>query len=425
MTKLKTIILGAGAGAMAVSALALTAYAQEPISLTVVSWGGAYTQSQVRAYHEPYMEENPHVTIINDDGSANALAGLRAQHQAGNVTWDLVDMLPSDAQLACDEGIILPIDHDEMLAAAPDGTPASEDFLPGSLGECFIPQIVYSTVLTFRPDAFPDDAQPSSIADLFDVENFPGRRALQDRPGTNLEWALYADGVDPDDIYDVLRTPEGVDRAFAKLDTIKDHIVFWTEGAQAPQLLADGEVAFATGYNGRMFDAIEVEGMDAEEVAGRFAEHGIYVWAGHYYAVNVMDRLGVLDDGGLVRLGFCHYNTPEEVDRLTAEEAFRIEPAVEGALSWSGATMVFTPDDPSIAGGPDLHPREPIDRLPVALVQIYRHDRQTLTLTPFDQAGDFFVERLKNLLKIETRRNELRDTVQRLELVNLLMSLLE
>jgi putative spermidine/putrescine transport system substrate-binding protein len=264
MTKLKTIILGAGAGAMAVSALALTAYAQEPISLTVVSWGGAYTQSQVRAYHEPYMEENPHVTIINDDGSANALAGLRAQHQAGNVTWDLVDMLPSDAQLACDEGIILPIDHDEMLAAAPDGTPASEDFLPGSLGECFIPQIVYSTVLTFRPDAFPDDAQPSSIADLFDVENFPGRRALQDRPGTNLEWALYADGVDPDDIYDVLRTPEGVDRAFAKLDTIKDHIVFWTEGAQAPQLLADGEVAFATGYNGRMFDAIEVEGMNAE-----------------------------------------------------------------------------------------------------------------------------------------------------------------
>ncbi|MGY6696992.1 MAG: ABC transporter substrate-binding protein [Roseinatronobacter sp.] len=248
----------------AVSVMALSAAAQDPVSLTIVSWGGAYTASQVRAYHEPFMEANPHVTIINDDGSANALAGLRAQSQAGNVTWDLVDMLPSDAQLACDEGIILPIDHDAVLAAAPDGTPPTEDFLPGSLGECFIPQIVYSTVLTFRPGAFPEDAQPSSIADLFDVENFPGRRALQDRPGTNLEWALYADGVDPEDIYDVLSTPEGVDRAFAKLDTIKDHIIFWTEGAQAPQLLADGEVAFATGYNGRMFDAIEVEGMDAE-----------------------------------------------------------------------------------------------------------------------------------------------------------------
>ncbi|WP_209425293.1 ABC transporter substrate-binding protein [Pararhodobacter sp. SW119] len=259
VSKLKLLGIGTAASVIALGA----AQAQDPVSLTIVSWGGAYTASQNRAYHEPYMAENPHVTIINDDGSANALAGLRAQSQANNVTWDLVDMLPSDAQLACDEGIIMEIDHDEMLAAGPDGTPASEDFLPGSLGECFIPQIVYSTVLTYRPGAFDADNQPDSIEALFDVENFPGQRALQDRPGTNLEWALYADGVDPDDIYDVLATPEGVDRAFAKLDTIKDHIIFWTEGAQAPQLLADGEVVFATGYNGRMFDAIEVEGMDA------------------------------------------------------------------------------------------------------------------------------------------------------------------
>ncbi len=258
-SKLKLIGLSS-----AVSVIAMSAAAEEPVSLTIVSWGGAYTASQQRAYHEPYMELNPHVTIINDDGSANALAGLRAQSQAGNVTWDLVDMLPSDAQLACDEGIIMPLDVDAMLAPAPDGTPPSEDFLPGSLGECYVSSIVYSTVLTYRPDAFPEDNQPSSIADLFDLENFPGRRALQDRPGTNLEWALYADGVDPDDIYDVLSTPEGVDRAFAKLDTIKDQVIFWTEGAQAPQLLADGEVVFTTGYNGRMFDAIEVEGMNAD-----------------------------------------------------------------------------------------------------------------------------------------------------------------
>jgi len=257
MSMKKLSILAGGVAAAAISA---GAYAQEPVNLTIVSWGGAYTESQVRAYHEPYMEENPNVEIINDDGSANALAGLRAQSQAGNVTWDLVDMLPSDAQLACDEGIILPIDHDEMLAPAPDGTPASEDFLPGSLGECFIPQIVYSTILAYNTDLFPEDEQPDAIEALFDVENYPGRRALQDRPGTNLEWALYADGVAPEDIYDVLATPEGQDRAFAKLDTIKEHIVFWTEGAQAPQLLADEEVVMATGYNGRIFNAAEVEG---------------------------------------------------------------------------------------------------------------------------------------------------------------------
>lgn len=262
----KNMLKYAGAGGL-FSLLAFGAVqAQDPVQLTIVSWGGAYTESQVRAYHEPYMELNPHITIVNDDGSANALAGLRAQAQAGNVTWDLVDMLPSDAQLACDEGILMQIDHDEMLEPAPDGTPASEDFLPGSLGECYVSSIVYSTVLTYNREMFPEDKQPSSIKDLFDVENYPGRRALQDRPATNLEWALYADGVPRDEIYEVLATQEGQDRAFAKLDTIKDHLLFWTEGAQAPQLLADQEVSFTTGYNGRIFNAAQVEGQPFEIV---------------------------------------------------------------------------------------------------------------------------------------------------------------
>lgn len=61
--------------------------------------------------------------------------------------------------------------------------------------------------------------------------------------------------------------------------------------------------------------AVAVDGVPAEEVGAQMAARGIYVWAGHYYAVNAMDRLGVLDGGGLVRIGFCHYNTIEEVDR--------------------------------------------------------------------------------------------------------------
>lgn len=233
------------------------AAANEEIELTVVSWGGAYTESQTKAYHEPWMVRNPHIRIINNDSSARALSLLRT----GAHDFDLIDMLPSDAQVACDEGLLVEIDADEILAPAPDGTPASRDFLPGSLhGDCFIPQIVYSTVIAYNPELFPDDAQPASVADFFDVENFPGLRAIQDRPAANLEWALYADGVPIEDIYEVLSTPEGVDRAFAKLESIKDHLTFWIEGAHAPQMLADREVAFATGYNGRMFAAAEEEG---------------------------------------------------------------------------------------------------------------------------------------------------------------------
>ncbi|HUG09240.1 MAG TPA: cysteine desulfurase-like protein [Acidimicrobiia bacterium] len=61
--------------------------------------------------------------------------------------------------------------------------------------------------------------------------------------------------------------------------------------------------------------AVAVEGIQPDRVAARMAERGIYVWSGHYYALQVMDRLGVLEDGGLVRIGFCHYNTTDEVDR--------------------------------------------------------------------------------------------------------------
>ena len=227
--------------------------------LTIVSWGGAYTASQQKAYHDPYVAKNPGIRIINDDSGAEGLAKIRAQVEAGNVTWDLVDMVASDAIIACDEGLVEEIDPDTWLAPAPDGTPASQDFFAGTLNpggtNCFIPSIVYSTTFGYRTDAF-HDKQPTTIADVFDLETFPGKRALQKRPINNLEWALIADGVPGDKVYEVLSTPEGVARAFAKLDTIKEHVIWWAEGAQPPQLLADGEVVMASAYNGRLFSAI-------------------------------------------------------------------------------------------------------------------------------------------------------------------------
>jgi putative spermidine/putrescine transport system substrate-binding protein len=164
----------------------------------------------------------------------------------------------SDAIRGCDEGLFMEIDHDQMLAKAPDGTLPSKDFLAGTLSDCFIPQIIYSTAFAYRTDAFKGD-QPKTMADVFNLKKFPGKRTLQRAPINNLEWALIADGVAPKDVYKVLDTPEGVDRAFAKLDTIKDDVIWWTEGAVPAQLLADGEVVFGTGYNGRLFSAIEEE----------------------------------------------------------------------------------------------------------------------------------------------------------------------
>ena len=246
--------------ATAAAAIAAPMAAKAETEMVVVSWGGAYSASQQGAYHDPYMAENPDIKIINDDSANEAVAKLRAMNEVGNVTWDLVDAVASDAILLCDEGLAEPINHDEALAAAPDGTPASEDFGDLLVSECFIPQIVYSTTFGYRSDvAAWDGKEPEDVCAVFDLENFPGKRSLEKKPINNVEWALICDGVDPTEIYDVLGTPEGVDQALAKLATIKDEVVWWTKGAQTPQLLADGEVVLGSTYNGRLFSVIEEE----------------------------------------------------------------------------------------------------------------------------------------------------------------------
>lgn len=241
---------------LATVAAGVVVTAQAETTMVVVSWGGAYTKSQQRAYHEPYMALNPGITIVNDDSSSEGASKLRAQVEAGNVTWDLLDAEAPNAITLCDEGLVEEINFDTELADAPDGTKASVDFGKAIVSPCFIPQIAYSTTLGYRSDKF--DVAPTKMADVFNLKKFPGKRALEKRPDPNLEWALIADGVAVEDVYKVLSTEAGVDRAFAKLDTIKDQVVWWTKGAQPMQLLADGEVVFGSSYNGRLFEAIEV-----------------------------------------------------------------------------------------------------------------------------------------------------------------------
>jgi len=241
---------------MTASVVALVAGGALAEDMTIVSWGGAYSSSQQNAYHDPYMAANPDVNIINDESSAEAVAKLRAMNEAGNVTWDVVDVVAADAMRLCDEGLAMEIDADTQLAPAPDGTSATEDFGELLVSECFIPQIVYSTTFGYRTDMV-GDTPPTSVCAIFDTDAYPGRRSLEKRPINNMEWALLCDGVAKEDVYDVLETEEGQSQAFAKLDTIKDDVIWWSAGADTPQLLADGEVVMGSTYNGRLFALIE------------------------------------------------------------------------------------------------------------------------------------------------------------------------
>ena len=255
--KLSKTLLATSAIGVAAAGLAYAGGHMATGTFTFVSWGGAYQASQTNAYTDPYTANNPDVQVVWDESSNEAVAKLRAMNEAGNLTWDLVDVVASDALRLCDEGLAMEIDPDEMLAPAPDGTPASEDFGDLLVGDCFIPQIVYSTTFGYRTDMVPDGVEPpNDICDVFDLETYPGMRSLESRPINNMEWALLCDGVAKADVYDVLATDEGQEQALAKLDTIRDSVIWWNAGADTPQLLADGEVFIGSTYNGRLFSAI-------------------------------------------------------------------------------------------------------------------------------------------------------------------------
>ena len=313
------------------ASIALAASSAMANELTIVSWGGAYTKSQVEAYHKPFIAKTG--VKINSEDYNGGLAEIKAQVEAGNVTWDIVDVELSAAIRACDEGLLETIDHSTLPAGA-DGTPATEDFLAGTLYDCAVANIVWSTIFAYDKTKLTDG--PKTMADFFDLEKYPGKRGLRKNPKVNLEFALIADGVAAADVYKVLETPEGIDRAFAKLDTIKDEVVWWEAGAQPPQLLADGEVTMTTAYNGRIFNAVAGEDKPFE-----------IVWDGQVYDLD----LWVIPKGAKNKdtaLDFLKFSTATE--QLAAQASY----ISYGPARKSSAPLVGKYHNKDIEMGPQM-----------------------------------------------------------------------
>ena len=240
-------------------------------SLTVVSFGGSYAKACVEGYHKAFEAETG-IKIKLEDYNGE-FSQLRAQVEAGAVTWDVVDAEGPQINIACDEGLIEPIDH-LNLPPSPDGVPAEKDYPPGTIHECAVGGLFYATIIAFHPAAF-TDRPPTKIEDFFDLENFPGRRGVHRNPQAVMEISLMASGVAPQDVYEVLSTEEGIEQAFGMLARIKDQIVWWEAGAQPPQMLADREVSMAIAWNGRIFNAQMLENQPFEIMwDGRIIDSG-------------------------------------------------------------------------------------------------------------------------------------------------------
>ncbi|MBV9537395.1 MAG: extracellular solute-binding protein, partial [Acidisphaera sp.] len=128
-----------------------------------------------------------------------------------------------------------------------------DKFGPGGTSACGAGAVGWGVALFYDETKVHDG--PTDYAGLWDVQRYPGKRSLRYGAKMTLEVALLADGVARDDVYKVLATQEGQDRAFRKLDAIKPQIVWWKSGAQPLQLVGSGDVTYAVGYVGRTANA--------------------------------------------------------------------------------------------------------------------------------------------------------------------------
>lgn len=217
--------------------------------LTVVSFGGAYQKAQKVAFMDPFAKETEATVLEGEYNGDYGLLHERATSAQG--TWDVVSVESGPSLRGANEGIFLEI---------PESVFEGARVLPAARRKHSVGHLVFSTILAFSPKLVGDQS-PTGWADFWDLNRFPGKRALRNNPRGSLEIALLADGVEPKKLY-----PLDVDRAINKLDAIKKNLVFWESGAQPVQLLANEVVSMTSVYNGRIWDARVNEGIQVDWV---------------------------------------------------------------------------------------------------------------------------------------------------------------
>ncbi len=208
--------------------------------LTVISFGGANKAAQEKAYYAPFTKATG-IKVVGGEYNGE-MAKVKAMVDTKSVSWDVLEVESPELARGCDEGMFEKLDYSKIGNKA--------DFVPGAAQSCGVGIFVWSTVLAYNADKL--KVGPTSWKDFWDVKKFPGKRGMRKGAKYTLEVALMADGVAPKDVYKVLATPAGVDRAFKKLDQLKPNIQWWEAGAQPPQYLVSGDVVMSSAYNGRI-----------------------------------------------------------------------------------------------------------------------------------------------------------------------------
>lgn len=237
----RVLQLAGGAAAGALVAPAVIGQARAATQITVADPGGPFGPAFRKAFYDPFEKATGN-RVVNVAREAEPTAQFKAMVETKSYTWDVCTLTLSARDILAAQGLLDPIGFKH--ADVPQ-------LMPEAISDNYMGTDVYSTVLAYRTDRV--KTAPTSWSDFFNVEKFPGRRAMRRNPIDTLEQALLADGVPLETLY-----PLDIERAFKVLDKIKPHVaVWWTGGAQSTQLLQSGEVDMLPGWNARMQAAID------------------------------------------------------------------------------------------------------------------------------------------------------------------------
>ncbi len=194
------------------------------------SWGGAFQDALRSAMLEP-AARGTGLTVKED--TTNGIQDVRAQITARRVAWDVTEQeLPTCETLKRDR-MLDPIDY---AVVKTDGIGKE------LINSHYVGFINFTKVIAYQVDTYGSNG-PQTWADFWNVAKYPGKRSMYGKVNYALEAALMADGVAIADVYKVLATKDGQERAWRKLAVIVPHVTVWYRGgSQSAQLLRDGEV---------------------------------------------------------------------------------------------------------------------------------------------------------------------------------------
>ncbi|SCF26741.1 putative spermidine/putrescine transport system substrate-binding protein [Micromonospora echinospora] len=305
-------LVGAVLATVVVAVGSLTACSEagggEKGSITYAGFGGTYEEAVKAALFDPYSKETDVKVLYDSSGSD--VAKLVQMSKSGSMNLDLIDAEDSSLAQFMAADILQPIDTKSLEGFAD----------PSAVTEYSVPWYTFSRNLFWNKDEVPGGLD--SWADLFDTKKIPGKRGLVALPWGILEGALIADGVPVDQLY-----PLDLDRAFAKLDTIRKDTVFFPSNGDLQNAISQGEIALGYGNLARIKSIAESGAVPLD-----------YTWKGAVLSVQQL----VIPKGA-----------PDQPDAFEAIK-YSLKPEVQTAMM---EKLGYTPSLKSVLDGLDAETR--------------------------------------------------------------------